>query len=496
MATPQYRSVPTRRSRQPVCATTQSVAWRLLDLDSDVGLYREAQVHLAKNDSKTYRTGTQLITCFGRRITCWMLREKAKTAATLDIHTVQNAKDIRQMMQKNFWGLALQVVAIAMASMFGPESGVVAQTATSAAAATAVIQSSRDPVTFMFASPLSYSKDVGGFYVGRLDDGRVFNVNIFFVDNTTDTSTEMKSGAFWYQDEFIGEVVRFDQTSLRQHSQEFSVSLVRGPPVITNPAHEPISPEASSGGGTFWQEANVGAAVSATLSGHWARGREQATGVLTDNATHRRQSFVMDRKFKYQSVAKLWPFDQDLQPVSAKFTAIFPDLPYARLKEQVLKDGAQCNVDGYCQTDQTVVGVWDNTLTLRLWVAETSIGASSDYAAAYRVYEVEGGKATQLSLNRILDMTGSCHARLEPLVARRLLDVLTQQDEEAAFTQDVRARALEYAGSFLISPRGVTLHYSPRTDLPALPYVSGEVFVTLSPQDLQECWRPPTYRAR
>jgi hypothetical protein len=342
------------------------------------------------------------------------------------------------------------------------------------------------PEIFMQTPPVHEEKEMGGFYVGELTDGTVFNANLFYSSARPGQPARIINGSIWYQNTFDGRVIPiFVKSRSDSNPLLLSFDAKRGGDNVGSWG-EWISTRSPTDG--FGRFLSPGETTSLTITGQMSAGLGLGQGTWTNNLTHQKQIFHLKRRIVYRSLAKSWPFCFDVvKPMFADFKTIFPELPYAIAQQAVLKDAALCLADLACENVISVVGLSNRLLTLRVWQSDTSAGAHEESNSKYSVYRVDGEHLEPLGLGDVIDKTGDCGSRLQHLVGQRLEAIFDRQGY-GVVPADARAAAADFASSFIVAPDQVSFHFQP-TDLNVSNSV-GEIFVTLSFTELKGCVRP------
>jgi hypothetical protein len=341
---------------------------------------------------------------------------------------------------------------------------------------------------FMFAPPLQDNKEIGGFYVIKLSDGTILNCNLYYARSPDDRNGPVQKGSCWYPKIFDGRTTPI--TVIPQSpAGAFSFEIKSNEKYGSVDTYGWLSPDTPTDGhGNYLASTDEPSPpINQTLIGKMSADQRRAEGVWKDSVQNHPLSFTMERRFVYREIVKPWPFYEDVvKPVYAKFSAIFPDLPYPGTRSQVVKDASKCYVDGECENDISVVGISNGLLMLRIWQLGHSLGATAEYGVRYLVFSVNGDVQTRLSLDQVLDESGNCGARIESAMEGRLAMLLNQHQPGLSVTADLKSNAVENADSFIVSDIGVTLHYSPAS-LDA-PFSGGEYFVTLKKDEFRNCF--------
>ncbi len=86
------------------------------------------------------------------------------------------------------------------------------------------------------------------------------------------------------------------------------------------------------------------------MDGRFSEDHSEASGVIEVDRGRQRFRFTMKRIFTYRNVTKRWANYENPENrtgmVYAKFSAVYPLLPYGELQDRILRGIANCVADG------------------------------------------------------------------------------------------------------------------------------------------------------
>ncbi len=342
----------------------------------------------------------------------------------------------------------------------------------------------------MFTSSANESGLVGGFYKGKLKDGTEIAANLLYSGPSRNRGMLIRNGVFWYPSSFDGRVFPLKAkllSSPRLVSLRAQMDSVPG----TRDWKGQLSIEGPSLQGNFIAPLDSETEMlDQTFEGKIFQDGRTIKGTWTDAVHHRALTFKLLRVFEYREVSKPLPTEEKHgTTASVKFDAVFPELPFSSVSEDIEASARVCVSDDSCENEISVVGFDDELLTVRTYQTSKPIGAPAEYGAKYSTYRVARGAATPMKLSELLNPSHDCTEKIGSIVRSRLIVLLDAIDQKLRLPNLDDDGVLDLTSGFIISSETLTVHFSPE-DLGS-PFGLGEFLVTLSKTELGKCYVSP-----